>query len=488
MISERVGRDVLTFRWLLTTSILVAVAGVFGFALLDVGAKGGIREWLMLLSVIQLAPFAIFLCTDRPNYLSFIFLQFFAGYTVTKWQWLSANSEVAYQFRPALRAVQELTLCTLVMGCVYYFTRFVLNSMFNRTSSSEVVFKPMILAPIPFLLFALLGSVGPLCGEWFPGSLQSLFRTAVYFSTILTLTASCPERPIFEPIAKVLLVWGGFLVFLYDASLGLFGLVIIYFFILACIYKKYQYFLLVLPLFVLLFVFQSVKSQYRYFISYSGETAVKMDHLTTLRKLLIYELSEANRGNFDREANDFLEGDIAEGEIQQDKVIDHWVSGYSRMSDDSLERVMDMTPSQVPYWGGETYYNTLLIMIPRVIWPDKPTRAFWNKFGRLYGYLLDDDHLTSIAVGYLAEGYMNFGMFGLYGIAIFMGLFIAAVEVLGYSVLNGYYSFSFTLLLLPLSNYANDFGTIINDIALVTAVLLLSRYRLIRLTQKDEYS
>ena len=486
MHSQSIRRETRTFRWLFAIFVFIAVAIAFGYAVLNVGSRGEIREWLVLLSVIQLAPFVIFLATGRPNYISFVFLEYFAGYSVNKWQSLSGVGGEAIQFHSALRAIQELTFCMMLMGCVYYFAKFLLDSLAKR-STSGIVFKPLTLKPLPYLCISLLASIGPLFLTWLPSSFQSLFHVSAYMAAVLILTASCPDRPIFEPIAKVLLVWGGFLVFLYDASLGLFGLIITYLFILGCLYRKYAYFIIIIPLFGLLFLFQSIKGQYRYFVFYSNETPVKMSHLTILHKLLVYELSGMSQmENLDEFDNVVEVPD--DSAIQQEQVVEHWVNGYTRMGDDSLERVMDMTPSQVPFWEGETYYPTLLMFIPRIIWPDKPGRAFWNKFGRLYGYLLDEDTTTSVAVGYLAEGYMNFGFLGMYGVAVFIALLIAGVECLGYYVFNGYYSFTFTLMLLPFCTYSSDLGSIINAIALVIGVLAITRYRLAPLTQNDEYS
>ena len=45
-----------------------------------------------------------------------------------------------------------------------------------------------------------------------------------------------------------------------------------------------------------------------------------------------------------------------------------------------LAKVVEHTPSSVPYWYGETYKLTLTNLVPRIIWPEKPREAAGQKF------------------------------------------------------------------------------------------------------------
>ncbi len=89
-----------------------------------------------------------------------------------------------------------------------------------------------------------------------------------------------------------------------------------------------------------------------------------------------------------------------------------------RMADDSLARVIASTPHPVSYWEGESY-GELFRMGQRTV---------WNDFGRRYEILASDDWQTAVQFNHLAEGYMNFGWWGLLGAGFLFGLLAALAE------------------------------------------------------------
>ena len=70
---------------------------------------------------------------------------------------------------------------------------------------------------------------------------------------------------------------------------------------------------------------------------------------------------------------------------------------------------VELTPDQVPYWGGETYTYFLAALVPRALWPEKPGAAFGNDFGHRYGILAPGVYDSSINLPWLVEFYVNFG-------------------------------------------------------------------------------
>jgi len=77
-----------------------------------------------------------------------------------------------------------------------------------------------------------------------------------------------------------------------------------------------------------------------------------------------------------------------------------------------LAYVVDTTPSMVPYWGGETYGFLFASVIPRFVWPEKPTAGFGNEFGLRYMLIHLRNVDTTINVPWLVEFYMSFGVAG----------------------------------------------------------------------------
>jgi hypothetical protein len=76
--------------------------------------------------------------------------------------------------------------------------------------------------------------------------------------------------------------------------------------------------------------------------------------------------------------------------------------------------VIEQTPGNVPYQYGRLYSYLAVSLIPRFVWPDKPSMNEANQFYQVaYGLTRERDlEKSSIAVGSLTEGYINFGWFG----------------------------------------------------------------------------
>ena len=93
-----------------------------------------------------------------------------------------------------------------------------------------------------------------------------------------------------------------------------------------------------------------------------------------------------------------------------------------------LSRIIQKTPSEVPFWSGETYLPLLTKFIPRMFWPEKPLEDFGNQFGHRYGFLLNSNTQMSINIPWLPELFANFGWYGLIIGMPFFGFLIAVLE------------------------------------------------------------
>jgi hypothetical protein len=92
--------------------------------------------------------------------------------------------------------------------------------------------------------------------------------------------------------------------------------------------------------------------------------------------------------------------------------------------------VLDLTPDVVPFQRGRLYSYMLVTFIPRAIWPDKPSVNEANQFYQVAYGLTEADRLdtVSIAVGTVAESYINFGWWGPFLIMIPVGIFFDYFE------------------------------------------------------------
>jgi hypothetical protein len=79
---------------------------------------------------------------------------------------------------------------------------------------------------------------------------------------------------------------------------------------------------------------------------------------------------------------------------------------------DSLARIQQLTPTPIPYSGLRPYLALpALAVVPRVLWPDKPTFATGVDFGRRYfGYA--PTSITSVPITSPGDLYMHGGLIG----------------------------------------------------------------------------
>ena len=94
-----------------------------------------------------------------------------------------------------------------------------------------------------------------------------------------------------------------------------------------------------------------------------------------------------------------------------------------------FQTVVQSTPDKTPYWQGETYKPLLTSFIPRAFYPGKPKEQTGYKFGQKYGFLDQNNELTtSVNMPWITEFYANFGLWGvLIGMSL-IGLFLAFLE------------------------------------------------------------
>lgn len=92
--------------------------------------------------------------------------------------------------------------------------------------------------------------------------------------------------------------------------------------------------------------------------------------------------------------------------------------------------VLDWTPEKVPFQYGNTYSYMAITFIPRFFWPQKPSMSEANKFYQVaYGLTAEGDlNKVSIAVGFLTEGYINFGWWGVVGISYIVGVILGIFQ------------------------------------------------------------
>lgn len=458
------------------------VAGLIAIAYLTVsvylrllwGADSGI-EYLYYLMLIQLTPVMVAFTRRHFTYISFIMIFHFFQLSLPKWFLLQEDPLLMVNAPEMLLAIKEQIFCTSIIILVYYACR---NLLFSAVSEKER-FQLLTLSRLQVYFLAAYVLFIPMFLDRFPAWFLSLHFLLLSADVVLLFTSNSPGNEWLMRFTKTAALLGAFNYFLKYGMMTLMGALVSLGALVSCLKKQYKVLSVIVLGVLLMSAIQTVKGPFRVIInSEVGESLPTWDRLLVLGELLGAKyLDDEDTELFDEE-DDKKDESLGSGLI----------SGFMRAGDDSLERVLAMTPSKVPFWKGETYESIPFMFIPRALWPDKPSRHFWNKYGRVYGILDTEDYQTSVGVSYLAEAYMNFGFSGMYLIAVLMGLLFSVVERSAFYILNGYFYFPYIVLLTPLLMPGTDLGSMVNSLWVIYLVFLLGRPVLTRMAQRDEYS
>jgi len=368
-----------------------------------------------------------------------------------------------------------LITCTLIILSAYHLIRLFIFYSFVEKEKYQLL--TLSKTQLLFVAGYVIGM--PLFIDKLPPWTLILHFAAVAADMVLLMCAHCPQHQRLSFFVRLGVFISAVLYFLKTGMLTMVGNLAGYLFISSCLRRQYKILFIPIVLTLMGSAIQVVKASYRGVIS-NNPTAGYGERFSALGALLYAHYVE----------DVSLEEEDTEEPSEEAKkdLGDSLLQGFSRLGDDSLERVIAWTPSVVPFWEGSSYESLPYLVIPRFLWPDKPSRHIWNKFGRTYGILSEEDTFTSVGVTYLAEGYMNFGFTGMYVVALIMAFLIAAVERLSYYFLGGYFYFTFMAFLMPVMAYSSDLGSVIQSILIVSTVLFIFRKQFKKMALKDDYS
>jgi len=141
--------------------------------------------------------------------------------------------------------------------------------------------------------------------------------------------------------------------------------------------------------------------------------------------------------------------------------------------------VIDNTPRVVPYQYGKLYSYMFITLIPRFIWPDKPSVNDANQYYQVAYGLTTEENLdgVSIAVGVMTEGFINFGWLGAFGVMFLLGVFFDFFQTLCFSKTSGVLWMALGMVLLPQllaieSQMAQYLGGMLQQVVFTLLVML----------------
>ena len=127
----------------------------------------------------------------------------------------------------------------------------------------------------------------------------------------------------------------------------------------------------------------------------------------------------------------------------------------------------------VPFASGATVYDAVLSVIPRALWPNKPMSAGSGDLVSIYTGLKFMGE-TSVGVGHVLEWYVNFGMRGIVGGFVLMGILIATFDRSAAAALHRGDPVRFALWYLPGLSLLNLGGSFVESTASAAASLLMA--------------
>jgi hypothetical protein len=164
--------------------------------------------------------------------------------------------------------------------------------------------------------------------------------------------------------------------------------------------------LLVTSLIVMGIVWTAVKDDYRIYVGGGRQQIVTVDYLTRLGKLaeLVGDLSGEKLANG---ADQFLRR-ISYVEF--------------------FGVVLVQVPTVQPHTEGAILWDSLIRpFMPRLLFPEKEVIDDTARTNLYTGGMVGTSEGTSISLGYVAEAYIDFGKFGMFGVLCAIGIFYGAV-------------------------------------------------------------
>ena len=91
--------------------------------------------------------------------------------------------------------------------------------------------------------------------------------------------------------------------------------------------------------------------------------------------------------------------------------------------------VKTIDAGQEQFANGATFYEAVLALVPRILWPDKPVAAGSGNTVSRYTRMKFDSS-TSVGIGQVLEFYINFGMIGVLGGFLMMGVIVRITDTM----------------------------------------------------------
>ncbi|MBI4404190.1 MAG: hypothetical protein HY537_08515 [Deltaproteobacteria bacterium] len=442
------------------------------YFLLRLSQNGPLK--LGVLALLQLTPIAICIVKHKMDYVPVVLASHFVGYT------LVPLLQIIFKFGDPLavsdlKPINALLVCTMIFIFMFYLAR----QFLYRSPHQKETFKKLPVSE-KFLYIATALIISSFCFEVFAKNYFGPFLSNCQFLlTVFMFCMSVPAAPALLTTVQIVLALIPFFSFVVTANLGFAINLLAIWMIQGALTRTIRSFVPAFLLLIPMVLFQSIKGDFRAHVAHIPESQL------LLRSETLWDCIKRKFGSSQRHSEAWsLYAENTTQPTRSDFMAPVYASAVEkslgRVHDRSLNEVMELTPHPVPYWEGHSYLFFFYLTVPQWLWWGEPLKNMQNEYGHRYHILAPDDKITEVVFSYFAEGYANFGYWGLYVTAFLLALLFALIEKISDFDLQGYYSFTFIAFLMPILSYQMDFSTIAAKMVWTSLILVPLRTPLLK--------
>lgn len=176
---------------------MVALLLVFGVAVAALRIYVNVAEdsrgynWLLLLSLIQVTPFVVGMILKSQNYINFIFISHFVGFSVAKYNEIEIITKNRALSMSWINATKELLICTIIMFVAFHVAhRALIPAEMRRRYFSDITLQPNHVMWIMIYVIMI-----PWLPNLLPYSLLIIHYAMSSAQVLLVVCAECPKNP-----------------------------------------------------------------------------------------------------------------------------------------------------------------------------------------------------------------------------------------------------------------------------------------------------
>lgn len=135
--------------------------------------------------------------------------------------------------------------------------------------------------------------------------------------------------------------------------------------------------------------------------------------------------------------------------------------------------VEGLKAGDVDYARGQTFWDAMIALVPRLFWPSKPVTAGSPGIVSYYTGMVFAEG-TSVGIGQVMEGYINFGTWGVIGLMFVMGTGLGCADVMASTKLQAGDAVGFVAWFVPGIALLQPGGSMVEVTATLAASVVLT--------------